>query len=51
MESAGDDFHDRVRRGYTELARTEGWVVVDGSGSPDEVEAAVFEAVSGRLHW
>lgn len=51
MESAGDDFHDRVRRGYAELARTEGWVVVDGTGTPDEVEAAVFEAVSGRLHW
>ncbi|MCU1377376.1 MAG: dTMP kinase [Acidimicrobiales bacterium] len=50
MESAGDDFHDRVRRGYAELARTEGWVVVDGTGTPDEVEAAVFEAVSGRLH-
>jgi dTMP kinase len=51
MESAGDDFHDRVRRGYAELARTEGWLVVDGTGTPDEVEAAVFKAVSGRLHW
>ncbi|MCU1374687.1 MAG: thymidylate kinase, partial [Actinomycetia bacterium] len=51
MESAGDDFHDRVRRGYTELARTEGWVVVDGTGTPDEVEAAVWAAVAGRLGW
>jgi dTMP kinase len=49
MESAGDEFHDRVRRGYAELARTEGWVVVDGSGPPDEVERLVHEAVSARL--
>jgi dTMP kinase len=49
MESAGDEFHERVRRGYAELARTEGWVVVDGSGPPDEVERLVHEAVSARL--
>jgi dTMP kinase len=49
MESAGDAFHDRVRRGYVELARAEGWVVVDGSGPPDEVERLVHEAVSARL--
>jgi dTMP kinase len=50
MESAGDAFHERVRRGYAELARAEGWVVVDGSGAPDEVERLVHEAVSARLH-
>jgi dTMP kinase len=51
MEAAGDDFHERVRAGYAELARTDGWVVVDGAGSIDEVERAVWEAVSGRLGW
>jgi dTMP kinase len=51
MEAAGDDFHERVRAGYAELARTDGWVVVDGTGSIDEVERAVWEAVSGRLGW
>ncbi|MCU1485341.1 MAG: thymidylate kinase [Actinomycetia bacterium] len=49
MESAGDAFHERVRRGYVELARAEGWVVVDGSGTPDEVERLVQAAVSARL--
>jgi dTMP kinase len=52
LESAGDDFHARVRRGYDALAAAEpGWVVVDGGGTPDEVEAAVWAAVSGRLGW
>jgi dTMP kinase len=49
MESAGDAFHERVRRGYAELAASEGWVVVDGTGTPDEVEALVLDAVSARL--
>jgi dTMP kinase len=51
MEAAGDDFHARVQAGYVELARRDGWVVVDGSGSIDEVERSVWEAVSGRLGW
>jgi dTMP kinase len=49
MEAAGTAFHERVRRGYAELAAAEGWAVVDGAGTPDEVEAAVWAAVSGRL--
>ena len=50
LESAGDGFHDRVRAGYAALAAADpSWVVVDGSGAPDEVEAAVWEAVSARL--
>lgn len=51
LEAAGDDFHERVRRGYAQLAADEDWAVVDGSGSPDEVERAVWAAVSGRLGW
>jgi len=51
MEAAGDDFHERVRAGYHALAAAEGWLVVDGSGSEDDVERAVWAAVSGRLGW
>ena len=50
LESAGDGFHERVRAGYVDLAASDpSWVVVDGSPSPDDVEAAVWEAVSARL--
>ena len=51
MEAAGDEFHERVRAGYAELARSNGWLVLDGSGSVEEVERSVWEAVSGRLGW
>jgi dTMP kinase len=52
LESAGEEFHARVREGYRELAAShERWLVIDGSRSVDEVEAAVWEAVSGRLGW
>lgn len=51
MEAAGEAFHARVRAGYAELAANHGWVVVDGSGSPEEVAAAVWAALSGRLGW
>ncbi len=49
MESAGDAFHERVRAGYASLATSDGWLVVDGSGAPDEVERLVWEALSARL--
>jgi dTMP kinase len=50
MEAAGDEFHERVRAGYRALALSDPrWVVIDGSGTIEEVEAAVWEAVSGRL--
>jgi dTMP kinase len=52
LEAAGDAFHERVRQGYARLAAEDtSWVVVDGEGTPDEVEAAVWAAVSGRLGW
>ena len=43
------EFHDRVRRGYLELARREPlrFRVVDASGSPDEVEKAIGAALGG----
>lgn len=51
LESAGAGFHERVRAGYAELAVAGAWLVVDGRGSPDEVEAAVWAAVSARMGW
>jgi dTMP kinase len=48
MEAAGDEFHRRVAEGYRALAAADPkrWRIVDGSGSVDEVEALVAEAVS-----
>ena len=51
MERLGEEFHRRVADGFRELAAAEPerWVVVDGSGSIDEVAAAVRAAVAERL--
>jgi dTMP kinase len=51
VEAAGEEFHDRVARGYRALAATEAerWVLVDGAAPPDEVAAAVWRAVTDRL--
>jgi dTMP kinase len=51
FESAGEDFHVRVRQGYRTLAADDPdrWVVVDASGSIDDVAAAVWAAVESRL--
>jgi dTMP kinase len=45
MERAGAEFHRRVRAAYRRLAGERGWIVVDASGSPDEVAARVRAAV------
>lgn len=51
LEQAGDGFHERVRAGYLTMAGAdpERWIVVDGSGTEDEVAAAVLAAVEARL--
>lgn len=51
LEAAGEEFHDRVTRGYRALAATDTdrWVVVDGTRSPDDVAEAVWQAVVSRL--
>jgi dTMP kinase len=51
LEAAGEQFHDRVARGYRALASADAsrWVTIDGSAPPDEVEAAVWTAVTTRL--
>ncbi|HET8621179.1 MAG TPA: dTMP kinase [Acidimicrobiales bacterium] len=51
LEAAGEEFHDRVTRGYRALAATDTdrWVVVDGTRSPEDVAEAVWQAVVSRL--
>jgi dTMP kinase len=49
MERAGDEFHATVRRAYRELAPARGWLVIDGSGSPDDVETRVRTAIAPIL--
>lgn len=51
FELAGDDFHDRVDRGFATMAADdpERWVVIDASGTPETVTAAIDVAVRDRL--
>ncbi|MCU1370584.1 MAG: tmk [Ilumatobacteraceae bacterium] len=51
LEAAGEEFHRRVAEAYLILAAhdTDRWVIVDGSGTVDEVEARVLDAVEARL--
>lgn len=50
FESETADFHERVRRGYLELAATDdSWVVIDGTGTIDEVTGLVKAALDDIL--
>lgn len=51
LEAAGEEFHRKVAEAYVILAAhdPDRWVVIDGSGSVEEVEARVQEAVEARL--
>jgi dTMP kinase len=51
LEAVGDGFHGRVADGYRALAAAdpEGWAVIDGAGTVDEVFARVLAAVEDRL--
>ena len=50
IESAGHQFHERVRQGFRTLAAERStWVVVDGCGSIDEVAERVGAVVEARL--
>jgi dTMP kinase len=48
MESAGDDFHRRVRDGFLALV-DDRWLVVDGTLPADEVERVVASRVAGII--
>ena len=52
FESQDPGFHDRVRRGYLEMAAAEPgrWIVIDASGELAEVSRAVDLALDG-LSW
>jgi dTMP kinase len=51
LEAAGDEFHRKVAEAYLILAAhdPDRWVVIDGSGTVEEVEARVLQAVDARL--
>lgn len=51
IESAGAQFHLRVRAGFLAIAAADpdSWVVVDARGDIDDVESAVLQAVAERL--
>lgn len=51
LEAAGDEFHRKVAEAYVILAAhdPDRWVIIDGDGTADEVEARVLEAVEARL--
>ena len=51
IEDAGREFHQRVAEGFAEQAAADPdrWVVVDGSGTKDEVAAAIGLVVAERL--
>jgi len=45
VERAGRAFHAKVRAAYRDLAPARDWVLIDGTGSADEVEQRVRGAV------
>jgi len=51
FESKGLEFHERLRRGFLDIAKAhpERCVVIDAEGDQDAVEARVWAAVEGRL--
>jgi dTMP kinase len=51
LELAGDDFHQRVRQGYLDLAAADldHWVVVDAGLDPEETAVAVRDGLAARL--
>ena len=51
FEGKGIAFHEKVREGFLELAKhfSSRFVVIDASGTPDETDKIVIEAVKARL--
>jgi dTMP kinase len=51
LEAEADEFHQRVVEGFRAMAAADpgGWVVVDGTGDPDEVAERVRAAVDGWM--
>jgi len=53
FESQGENFHQRIRNGYLQLAREDPqrWVIVDADRSVEAVTSAIDEIVADRLGW
>ena len=49
LEAAGEAFAAAVAGAYRDLAQSEGWTVVDGSGTPEVVAGVVWDIVRSRL--
>ncbi|MFM7616662.1 MAG: dTMP kinase [Actinomycetes bacterium] len=49
MERESAAFHARVRTAYRDLARAEGWALLDAGGTADEVGTRLVELVEARL--
>ncbi len=51
LEQEGLDFHQAVHDSYHTMAAADPdtWVTIDAAGSPDEIEAQIWDAVEGRL--
>ena len=49
LEAVGEDFRQRVVDGYRAMAEADGWAVVDGSGTIEDVFALVLAVVKERL--
>jgi len=51
FEQENRSFHEKVRKGYLELAEAEKekWVVIDGTGTVEEVSLLVDQAIKERL--
>ncbi len=47
LEAAGEEFHQAVRRGFLSLAEenTDSWIVLDGTGTIEEVSARIDAAL------
>ncbi len=48
LEAAGSEFHQKVRAGFLELARThpQNWIVLDGTGTIEEVSDRIDQAMA-----
>ena len=49
LEAVGDEFHERVAAGYRALAEDDGWAVVDGSGTIEDVFTLVLAAYEAHF--
>ena len=49
LEAEAGSFHAEVAAAYRDLASSEGWELVDGTGTPDEVAERVLAVVDAHL--